>query len=86
MTRLTPIERKVVTSLCQQYYLYLTLLKITSNFQKNPELYRHIDMNKYHSKLTIIGAVQSIDLTERDSKGLVYPIITTPINSYLFGG
>ena len=68
--------------LVSHYQNYLTLLRLTNNFQKYLDLYPHIEMAKYQGNLALVGTIFNSEVVE----GYVCPIVTTTISQNVFGG
>jgi hypothetical protein len=69
----------------EQYYKYVTLLRLTKNFEKRAAVYEQIDFVKYAGQIAIVGNMTEIQM-EKDSqyKDYCYPIVQTPINKLIF--
>ena len=79
MFEISSYSREVI----QQYYKYLSLLRLTHNFQQNPSHYQDLNLNHYQENLTLVGNLEEIDISQL-AKGYVYPIMTTTINQNIF--
>lgn len=44
----------------EQYYHYLTLLRITNNFEKRLETYERLNLNEYQGQIALIGRIAEI--------------------------
>jgi|JI10StandDraft_1071094.scaffolds.fasta_scaffold4259826_1 hypothetical protein len=53
-------EERIIELMTQQYYNYISLLKLTNNFEKKLSLYQDIDLDSYESRLAVVGNISEI--------------------------
>lgn len=53
-------EKALADHMLEQYYNYISLLKITNNFEKKISFYENINLENFQGKIAIIGNTTEI--------------------------
>jgi hypothetical protein len=77
-------EQKMKQLMVEQYYKYLTLLRITNNFEKCLETYSRINFSEFSGEIALIGRITEIAMGTEKEQDYCFPLVSTTINKHLF--
>ena len=79
-------EHNLSDVMIRQYYKYISLLKLTNNFERKLSLYEKLNIEAFQGNIAIIGNITQISPQKEELKNKYYfPIIQTTLSKSSFG-